>query len=91
MIVNFNMNPRPEMALGVARALVDLKVGERARVLAVSEPGPTGEGLLEMGLTPGTEVLLVRRSLLGRVLQIGVRGYHLSLQAKTAEQIRVEG
>ena len=77
--------PAPE-AVGT---LGELAVGSRARVQAVVEAGAIGERLMEMGLTPGTEVEVVRRGLLGRTLQLRLRGYMLSLHATQARNIAI--
>jgi Fe2+ transport system protein FeoA len=72
-----------------ATTLADLGVGGRARVVAVREPGALGERLMEMGLTPGTPVTLIRRGLFGDPLQLEVRGYMLSLRRAQARAIDV--
>lgn len=63
--------------------------GGRARVIEVDEPGATGERLLEMGLTPGTVVHVVKRGAWGAPLQLAVRGFLLSLRREQARRIRV--
>ncbi len=70
--------------------LVDLPIGGRARVVDVEEPGSLGERMLEMGLTAGTAVRVVRRGLFGDPLQIELRGYMLSVRRAQAERIAVE-
>ena len=72
-----------------SRTLADLPSGQGARILEVFEPGPSGERLLEMGLTPGTVITVVRRGICGDPLQIALRGYMLSLRRLQAEQIAV--
>jgi ferrous iron transport protein A len=64
-----------------------LKVNEAGRVAAVrGEPG-IRQRLLEMGLTPGTRVRVVRFAPLGDPMDVEVRGYHLSLRRSEAGQI----
>lgn len=46
--------------------------------------------LLEMGLTPGTDVTLRKRAPLGDPLELSLRGYELSLRAADALHIEVE-
>lgn len=43
--------------------------------------------LLEMGLTPGTRVKVIRFAPLGDPMDIEVRGYHLSLRKHEAGQV----
>jgi ferrous iron transport protein A len=69
--------------------LSELPVGARARVDAILEPGELGERLMELGLTPGVSIELVRRGLFRDPLQIRVRGSMLSLRARQAAAIRV--
>jgi len=45
--------------------------------------------LLEMGITPGTEIEIIRRAPLGFPLEIKVRGYFLSLRKSEADCIEV--
>lgn len=46
--------------------------------------------LCDLGLTSGQKVKLVRKSLLGKVLLIEVRGYTLSVRADIAEAVIVK-
>lgn len=46
--------------------------------------------LLEMGITPGVELEIVRRAPLGFPMEIKVRGYLLSLRESEAKEIIVE-
>jgi ferrous iron transport protein A len=45
---------------------------------------------MEMGMLPGTVVDVVRFAPLGDPLEIRLRGYHLSLRKRDAEQIWVQ-
>ena len=46
--------------------------------------------LLDLGLTPGTPVLIVRRAPLGDPIEIFVRGCHFSIRREEANRILVE-
>jgi Fe2+ transport system protein FeoA len=70
-------------------ALAELKAGETATVVAVDVPGEVGERLMEMGVTPGTQVTFVRRGLWGDPIQIRVRGFMLTLRRAQAREIQV--
>ena len=72
-----------------SQPLSSLRIGDNAEVLSVREPGAVGERLLEMGLTPGTPVCLVRRGVFGQVLQLQVRDYMLSIRNEQAANIDV--
>lgn len=70
--------------------LADLSVGARARVLHVAGDGEVSARLLEMGLTPGVELLLIGRAPLGDPLELELRGYRLSLRKTEAASVEVE-
>ena len=70
--------------------LSDLAVGATALVREFPKNGPAFVRLREMGLLPGTSVLLVRAAPLGDPLEIKVRGYNLTLRKSEAAQILME-
>ena len=72
-----------------AVTLADLALGARARVVAVEGRESIVQRLLEMGLTAGSEVTLVRYAPLGDPLEVKVRGYALSLRREDARCVRV--
>lgn len=69
--------------------LAQLSPGTSAVIASVDVPGDIGERLMEMGMTPGATVTLVRRGFWGDPLQIVLRGYMLTLRRAQAQQIRV--
>ena len=46
--------------------------------------------LLDLGLTPGTEILVVRRAPLRDPIEVYVRGCHFSIRREEANRILVE-
>lgn len=70
--------------------LSNLKIGQRARVTAVSTPDAVGQRLMEMGLIPGTEVVLEGAAPLGDPLVYLVRGYRLGLRKDEADRVEVD-
>jgi ferrous iron transport protein A len=64
-----------------------LRIGEQGRVTAVAGSTDVRRRLLEMGLTPGTTVRVIRFAPLGDPMDIQVRGYHLSLRKHEASQV----
>lgn len=46
--------------------------------------------LLELGLTKGQKVVVVRKSLLGKVFLIEIRGYTLSLRKSVAKVVIIK-
>ena len=70
--------------------LAKLDMGGRGRIVRVTGSGEVSRRLLEMGITPGAEIRLLRAAPLGDPLEFEIRGYRLSLRRNEAEQIDVE-
>ncbi len=66
-----------------------LRVGARARVLAVNGEGAVTRRLMEMGVIPGAPVRIVKCAPLGDPLEVRVRNYHLALRRNEAQNISV--
>lgn len=64
-------------------------IGQQGHVVWIHDEGPVGERLLEMGLTPGAPVRVVRRSSRNGPMQLEVRGYRLTLHPSEAETVEV--
>lgn len=69
--------------------LKDLRPGESGTVTGYEGLGAAGR-LMEMGLIPGTEVMVVRLAPMGDPMDLKVRGYHLSIRKREAARIYVE-
>jgi len=70
-------------------ALHELELGTRAIVGAPTSMDPTVVRLLEMGLTPGAEVVLTRRAPGRDPLEIKLRGTRLCLRRADASRFPV--
>ena len=70
--------------------LSDLKVGEKARLIKITDTGILKRKLLDMGLTRGEEVRIEKIALFGSPIDIVIRGYHLSIRKEEAERVIVE-
>jgi ferrous iron transport protein A len=64
--------------------LAELKPGECGTVKRLFGPAQGRLRLLEMGLTPGPHIRMVRAAAFGGPLDINVRGYQLSLRRDEA-------
>lgn len=72
--------------------LMDLAPGESAVILRVgNEKGPVKRRLVDMGLTPGTQVTVRKVAPFGDPIEVNIRGYELSLRKEDAGQIAVTG
>ncbi len=68
-------------------SLDNLNAGDQGRITEISGDADVRRRLLEMGLTPGTWLRVVRFAPLGDPIDIEVRGYHLSLRKHEARQV----
>lgn len=70
--------------------LKDLKPGQEGIVVSVGEKGAMRRRIMDMGVTPGTTVKVIKVAPLGDPIEVNVRGYELSLRKSEAEQIQLE-
>ena len=70
--------------------LADLKIGQDAVLRAIGGQGELRHHLLDMGLTPGTEVTLRKVAPMGDPIEVELRGYELTLRLDDAAKIEVE-
>ena len=80
---------RAESSDATAASLDRLRVGARARVLAVRGEGAVARRLMEMGVVPGAPVRVIKSAPLGDPLEVRVRNYHLALRRSEAQTITV--
>jgi ferrous iron transport protein A len=74
----------------MTRVAAELAVGDAGRVLRVIGAGEVSRRLLEMGVTPGVEIVCLGAAPLGDPLEFELRGYRLSLRRSEAQQIEIE-
>jgi ferrous iron transport protein A len=67
--------------------LKDLKPGQEGVVTAIGEKGPIRKRIMDMGVTPGATVKVIKVAPLGDPIEINIRGYELSLRKSEASQI----
>jgi Fe2+ transport system protein FeoA len=70
-------------------SLRDLREGDRAEIKAIRGEGPFKRRLLEMGFMPGTNVLIKKYAPLRDPIEMVIKGYHVSLRRKEAQQVLV--
>lgn len=70
--------------------LRDLKPGEEGKVISIGEKGPLRRRIMEMGVTPGTTIKVIKVAPLGDPIEVNIRGYELSLRKEEAGQIEIE-
>lgn len=72
------------------RTLAEVKIGEKVVIKRLLGEGGLRRRLLDMGLTPGTVIHAEKKAPLGDPLEIGIRGYHLSLRRDECLLIEIE-
>ena len=72
------------------KRLDEFKIGETGLVKKVEGEGRFRRRLLDMGVTPGTEIYLRKKAPLGDPLEITLRGYELTLRKDEAFLVILE-
>ena len=70
--------------------LKDIEVGHTGRVIAVGGEGSLRSRLLDMGITPGTNITVKKVAPMGDPIELLLRGYSLTIRLEDAEKITVE-
>ena len=67
-----------------------LQIGKDAHIVSIDcEDKALRQHILDMGLTPGVEVTLVKTAPMGNPLELRVRGYALTLRKEDAAKITI--
>lgn len=74
----------------MTRTLKDLSPGERGRIKLISGDGPIRRRIMDMGLVPGTELIMERYAPLGDPIEVKNQGFHISLRKEEADTIILE-
>jgi Fe2+ transport system protein FeoA len=69
--------------------LASLRPGQKGRIAAVGGDGALRRHLLDMGLTPGTPVLIRKVAPMGDPIELCLRRYELTLRREEAEKIEI--
>ncbi len=70
--------------------LREIGIGESCKVIKLHGEGAIKRRIMDMGLTKGVTVKVVKVAPLGDPIEMNVRGYELSLRKADAELIEVE-
>ncbi|MBQ3528880.1 MAG: ferrous iron transport protein A [Oscillospiraceae bacterium] len=68
----------------------DLQIGQQGIISTVGGEGALRLRFLDMGLIPGTSVLLQKVAPMGDPIQIQVRGYELTIRREDAKMIGLQ-
>lgn len=69
--------------------LADMRPGDSGRVLAIKGSGLIQQRMLEMGVSPGASIEVLRRAPLGDPIEVHVRGFNLMLRLQEAQLVQV--
>ncbi|MDR1404439.1 MAG: ferrous iron transport protein A [Candidatus Methanoplasma sp.] len=72
------------------KTLKDIKPSETATVVKIYGEGRLRRRIMEMGITKGCEIEVVKVAPLGDPIELTLRGYDLTIRKADAEQIEVE-
>jgi ferrous iron transport protein A len=67
-----------------------MQVNQSGRIASIKVTGELGRRIRDMGLTPGTEIIMQGRAPLLDPVALRVRGFTLSLRNSEADYINVE-
>ena len=70
--------------------LREVKVGQSAKVVKLHGTGPVKRRIMDMGITKGQVIHVIRVAPLGDPMEVTVRNYELSVRKADAEMIEVE-
>lgn len=69
--------------------LNQLKIGKAAIIISVKGEGALRRRLLDMGITPRTQIMVRKVAPMGDPIEIHLRGYELTLRIDDAKNIEV--
>lgn len=72
------------------RTLKDAKIGETVRVTKVGGEGAIKRRIMDMGITKGVNIKIMKVAPLGDPVEITVRGYELTLRKADCQNIEIE-
>lgn len=72
------------------RTLNEVPVGDTVIVKKIRGTGQVRRRIMDMGITKGVSILVVKVAPLGDPIELNVRGYDLSIRKDEAAQIEVE-
>lgn len=76
--------------MSIKKQLIELKPGEKGRVIAISASGSLRRRMLDIGIVAGSEVKVIRMAPAGDPVEILLKGYSLALRKNEARNITLE-
>ncbi len=72
------------------KTLREVPIGGKAKVVKLHGEGAIKRRIMDMGITKGVEIKVVKIAPLGDPMELNVRGYELSIRKSEAESIEVQ-
>lgn len=72
------------------KTLKELRIGESGKITRMKTSGALRQRFMDMGITKGTEVKVIKIAPLGDPIEIEIRGYNLSVRKEDADKIELE-
>ncbi len=72
------------------KTLVDAKMQEEYKVIGLGKKSLIRKRIIDMGVTIGTKIKVIKQAPLGDPIEVVLRGYHLTLRKSEASEIYVE-
>ncbi len=69
------------------KTLATLKPGQKGQIAIITAKDSLRQRLFDLGLTPGTEVSVIKFAPLGDPIEISLRGYKLTLRKAEANHV----
>lgn len=70
--------------------LKNAKIGQTVTVKRLNGAGAVRRRIMDMGITKGTSIYILKFAPLGDPIEITVRGYELSIRKEDADMIEIE-
>ena len=71
------------------KTLAELQIGESCTIRSIDAERPLARRMLEMGLTCGTSLRVLRLAPMGDPIEVSLRGYHLTLRRDEARAVQI--
>lgn len=72
------------------KTLKELHIGESGIIDRMKTSGALRQRFMDMGITKGTEVKVIKIAPLGDPIEIEIRGYNLSVRKEDADKIELK-
>lgn len=76
--------------MGKTMGLHEVEIKTKVRVVQINPESKMRRRIMDMGIVKGTELVLEGKAPMGDPIEIGVRGYNLSLRKSEAKDVIVE-